>query len=86
MEASTVIKDEDKKDTGQEGERQNSGLDCPPKRFLSPEVDRSHRVADHDVAEEDNPDRDKSVEGEKEGAQEGSEGADDSGNPVSAKH
>ena len=43
-------------------------------------------VADHDVPEEDNSDWDKSVEGEEEGAQEGSEEAENFGNTASAKH
>ena len=83
METKTVIKDKDNKDAGQEREAYNSQLDCPPKRFLSSVIDRWHCVADHDVAEENNPDRDKSVECEEKGSMESSEEAENFGNTAS---
>ena len=82
----TVIKNKCKEDTGQQGKPHNSQLDCPPKWFLPAVVHRPHCVADHGVAEEYNPDRDKSIENEEKVAQERSEGAEDSSNPVSAKN
>ena len=86
VESKTVIKNEDNEDTGQQGESQNRRLDYPPKRFLSTIIHHWDCVANHDVAEEDNPDRDKSVEGEEKGAQEGSEETENFGNMVSAKN
>ena len=72
VETETVIKDEGNKDTGQEGEGKNSRLDSPPKWFFPSVIDRWDCVADHYVAEEDNPDWDKSVESNDKGTQEGS--------------
>ena len=72
----TVIKNKCKEDTGQQGKPHNSQLDCPPKWFLSAVIHHWDCMADHDIAEEDNPHWDKSVEGEEKGAQDGSEGAE----------
>ena len=85
VEPKIVIQNKCNEDTGQQWEAQNSQLDCSPKWFLSAVIHHWHCMADHDVPEEDNPDGDKPVEGEEEGAQDGSEEAESFGKTVSAK-
>ena len=73
VEVKAVLKDPDNKDTREEGEQEDRPLDNSPHPLLTSTVDGHHCVADHDVAEDDHSNGDKSIEAKEGGAQEGSE-------------
>ena len=70
MESKAVLKNPDNKETWDEGEQEDRPLDSSPHPLLAATVDGHHCVADHDVAEGDNTNGDKSVEAKEGGAQE----------------
>ena len=78
MKGKAVVKDEEHEDALCQGKSLNEPLDNLPKRFLPAKVDRCHRVADHDVAEENNPHRNEAVEAEEEACQETEKTAEES--------
>ena len=61
MKSKTVLEDKDHEDALHQRKSLDGQLDCSPKRFLPPVVDHWDRVADHDVAEDNNPDRNETV-------------------------
>ena len=61
MKPKTFLRNSGHEDGMHQGEALNEPLDQLPKRFLPPEVDRWNCVADHDVAEDNNPDRNETV-------------------------
>ena len=70
MKGKTVVKNKEHEDALCQGKSLNEPLDNLPKRFLPAKVDCCYCVADHDVAEENNPDWNEAVEAEEEAYQE----------------
>ena len=61
MKSKTVLKDKGHEDALHQGETLNRPLHHLPKRLLPPKVDRCNCVADHDVAEDNDPDGNEAV-------------------------
>ena len=61
MKPKTFLRNSGHEDGLHQGESLNEPLDRPPKRLLPPIVDRWDCVADHDVAEDNDPDRNESI-------------------------
>ena len=84
MKAKTVLEDKDHEDALHQRKSLDGQLDCSPKRFLPPIVDRWDSMADHDVAEENDSNGNESVEAEQDADEETSKPAEESSKEVAA--